>query len=265
LMPKKIETETQLLRLLGNTPIQSDVELLQIGGHISKNTPSEHLFKFYRSFDEICKERFDGLIITGAPVEQMPFEQVDYWEELCRIMQWSLTNVYSTLHICWGAQAALYYHYGVEKLTLPEKMFGVFEHTVCNCTHRLMRGFDERFWVPHSRHTTVREKEIAAIPALEILARSDDAGAYCIAEKSGRQFFVMGHSEYDRDTLAGEYFRDIQKGLPIRIPEHYFPGNDPTKTPLMSWRAHSSLLFSNWLNYFVYQETPFDLAQLPSH
>lgn len=214
LMPKKIETETQLLRLLGNTPIQSDVELLQMSGHVSKNTPSEHLLKFYKSFDEVRSQRFDGLIITGAPVEQMPFEEVDYWDELCEIMQWSLTNVYSTLHICWGAQAALYYHYGIEKIPLNEKMFGVFEHTVENRTHRLMRGFDERFYVPHSRHTTVREEDVAAVPELEILARSEEAGVYCAAGKAGRQFFVMGHSEYDRDTLAAEYFRDVNKGLP---------------------------------------------------
>ncbi len=265
LMPKKIETETQLLRLLGNSPIQTDVELLQVGGHISKNTPSEHLFKFYKDFDEVRNQRFDGLIITGAPVEQIPFEEVDYWEELCEIMQWSLTNVFSTLHICWGAQAGLNFHYGIEKIALPQKMFGVFAHTVQNRTHRLMRGFDERFFVPHSRHTTVREEDVAAVSELEILARSDEAGVYCVAGKAGRQFFVMGHSEYDRDTLAGEYFRDINKGMDIRVPEHYFPNDDPTQTPLMTWRAHSSLLFSNWLNYFVYQETPFDLSQLAPH
>ena len=265
LMPKKIETETQLLRLLGNTPIQSDVELLQMSGHVSKNTPSEHLLKFYKSFDEVRSQRFDGLIITGAPVEQMPFEEVDYWDELCEIMQWSLTNVYSTLHICWGAQSALYDHYGIEKIPLNEKMFGVFEHTVENRTHRLMRGFDERFYVPHSRHTTVREEDVAAVPELEILARSEEAGVYCAAGKAGRQFFVMGHSEYDRDTLAAEYFRDVNKGLPIRVPQHYFPGDDPAREPVMVWRAHSSLLFSNWLNYFVYQETPFDLTKLVPH
>lgn len=265
LMPKKIETETQLLRLLGNTPIQSDVELLQIGGHISKNTSSDHLFKFYKTFDEIKDQRFDGLIITGAPIETLPFAEVDYWEELCEIMAWSLTNVYSTLHICWGAQAGLYYHYGVDKIALPEKMFGVFAHTVTNRNHQLMRGFDELFWVPHSRHTTVAENDIEKVDSLEILARSDEAGVYCIAGKDGRQFFIMGHSEYDRDTLASEYFRDVNKGLDIKLPRHYFPGDDPTQSPPLCWRAHSSLLFSNWLNYFVYQETPFDLTQLSPH
>lgn len=265
LMPKKIETETQLLRLLGNTAIQSDVELLQVGGHISKNTPSDHLLKFYKTFDEIKDQRFDGLIITGAPVETMPFNEVDYWDELCEIMTWSLTNVYSTMHICWGAQAGLYYHYGIDKIALPEKMFGVFEHTVLNRNHRLMRGFDEMFWVPHSRHTTVSESEIEKVDSLEILARSDEAGVYCIAGRAGRQFFIMGHSEYDRETLANEYFRDVNKGLDIKLPRHYFPNNDPTQSPPLCWRAHSSLLFSNWLNYFVYQETPFDLTQLTPH
>ena len=265
LMPKKIETETQLLRLLGNTAIQIDIELLQISGHVSKNTPSEHLLKFYKTFDEIKDQRFDGLIITGAPVETLPFEEVDYWDELCQIMKWSLTNVYSTLHICWGAQAGLYYHYGIDKVPLDEKMFGVFEHVVSERNHRLMRGFDEVFWVPHSRHSTVSEMDVARTPGLTILARSDDAGVYCIAGAAGRQFFVMGHSEYDRYTLAAEYFRDVEKNLPIKIPQNYFPNNDPSKQPLVRWRAHSSLLFSNWLNYFVYQETPFDLTSLEPH
>lgn len=265
LMPKKIETETQLLRLLGNTAIQIDIELIQISGHVSKNTPNEHLLKFYKTFDEIKDQRFDGLIITGAPVETLPFEEVDYWDELCRIMKWSLTNVYSTLHICWGAQAGLYYHYGINKIPLSEKMFGVFEHVVIDRNHRLMRGFDEVFWVPHSRHSTVDEDDIAREPHLQVLARSDDAGVYCIAERTGRQFFVMGHSEYDRYTLAGEYFRDVEKNLPIKIPQNYFPDDDPSKPPIVRWRAHSSLLFSNWLNYFVYQETPFDLSALPLH
>lgn len=265
LMPKKIETETQLLRLLGNTAIQIDIELLQISGHVSKNTPSEHLLKFYKTFDEIKDQRFDGLIITGAPVETLPFEEVDYWDELCQIMKWSLTNVYSTLHICWGAQAGLYYHYGIDKVPLNEKMFGVFEHVVTERNHRLMRGFDEVFWVPHSRHSTVSEMDIARTPGLTVLARSDDAGVYCIAGAAGRQFFVMGHSEYDRFTLAAEYFRDVDKNLPIKVPQNYFPNNDPSKQPLVRWRAHSSLLFSNWLNYFVYQETPFDLTSLEPH
>ncbi len=265
LMPKKIETETQILRLLSNTAIQIDIELIQISGHVSKNTPSEHLLKFYKPFRDIKDQRFDGLIITGAPVENMPFEEVDYWDELCEIMEWSLTNVYSTLHICWGAQAALYYHYGINKHQLDEKMFGVFEHTVLNRNHRLMRGFDECFWAPHSRHTTVSEQDILNESNLEILARSDEAGAYCVAGKHDRQFFVMGHGEYDRETLANEYFRDISQGKPIKLPLHYFPNDRPDKVPAMKWRAHSSLLFSNWLNYFVYQETPFDLTHLIPH
>lgn len=265
LMPKKIETETQLLRLLGNTPIQSDIELLQMSGHISKNTPSEHLLKFYKTFDDVCGQRFDGLIITGAPVEQMPFEAVDYWDELCEIMRWSQTNVYSTLHICWGAQAALYYHYGIEKIALEQKLFGVYPHEVLNRNHRLLRGFDEIFFVPHSRYTTVRREEVEAVPQLELLTVSEQAGVHCVAERSGRQFFVTGHSEYDRDTLLSEYTRDVAKGLPIAVPDNYFPGDDPARTPLVSWRAHANLLFSNWLNYFVYQETPFDLANLTPH
>lgn len=265
LMPKKIETETQLLRMLGNTAIQVDIELLQVGGHVSKNTPSEHLFKFYKTFDEVKDERFDGLIITGAPVETMPFEDVDYWEELCEIMRWSLTNVYSTMHICWGAQAGLFYHYGIDKIPLDEKMFGVFEHSVVNRNHQLMRGFDEIFFVPHSRHTTIRESDVEKNKSLEILARSDEAGVYCIAGRAGRQFFIMGHSEYDRETLANEYFRDKNKELDIKLPRHYFPDDDPSKTPVLKWRAHSNLLFSNWLNYFVYQETPFDLSNLKPH
>lgn len=265
LMPKKVDTETQLLRLLGNTPIQSDVELLQMSGHVSKNTPQEHLLKFYKTFDEVRDQRFDGLIITGAPVETLDFAEVDYWPQLCEVMRWSLTNVYSTLHICWGAQAGLHYHYGIEKVPLNKKMFGVFEHTVVNPAHPLMRGFDEQFWVPHSRHTTVREADVAAVEQLEVLAHSREAGVYCVAGRAGRQFFVMGHSEYDRNTLAAEYFRDLERGEPIDLPLHYFPQDDMRQPPRMCWRAHASLLFSNWLNYFVYQETPFDLATLPPH
>lgn len=262
LMPKKIETETQLLRLLGNTPIQINIELLQMSSHVSKNTPSEHLLKFYKEFEDVSKECFDGMIITGAPVEQMPFEEVDYWDELCKIMDWTKTNVFSTLHICWGAQAALYHHYNIPKYALPEKMFGIFAHGVLNRNHRLMRGFDEMFYVPHSRHTTVRREDIDAVPELELLTFSEKAGAHCIASRDGRQFFITGHSEYERNTLADEYNRDVNLGLPIKTPENYFPCDDPAKTPPLLWRAHSSLLFSNWLNYFVYQETPFDLEQL---
>ncbi len=263
LMPTKIATETQLLRLLSNTPLQVEIELIQTATHTSKNTAAEHLLKFYKTFDEIQNERFDGLIITGAPVEQMPFEEVDYWPELCTFMEWSKKHVYSTLHICWGAQAALYYHYGIPKYPLTQKMFGVFEHQTLIPKHPLVRGFDELFFAPHSRHTTVRQEDIAACPQLRLLAASKEAGAYLIASESGRQFFVTGHSEYDRDTLAGEYFRDIKKNLPIEVPRHYFQNDDPGQEILYRWRGHASLLFSNWLNYFVYQATPFDLAALP--
>lgn len=262
LMPTKIETETELLRLLGNTPLQIDIELLQASSHVSRNTPSEHLFKFYRTFDEISDQRFDGLIITGAPVEQMPFEQVDYWCELCDIMRWSTTNVYSTLHICWGAQAALHYHYGIEKVALPRKLFGVFPHEVLRRRHPLMRGFDEVFYAPHSRHTTVRREDVEAVPELEILTYSELAGVHAVAARNDRQFFLTGHSEYERHTLAKEYFRDVERGLSIEVPYNYFPNDDPASKPPLTWRAHSNLIFSNWLNYFVYQATPYDLAQL---
>ncbi len=263
LMPTKIVTETQLLRLLSNTPLQVDIELIQTATHTSKNTAAEHLLKFYKTFNEIKDERFDGFIITGAPVEQMPFEDVDYWPELCTFMEWTKKHVYSTLHICWGAQAALYYHYGIQKHPLPQKMFGVFEHQTLEPKHPLVRGFDELFFAPHSRHTTVRQEDILARPHLKLLAASQEAGAYLIAHESGRQFFVTGHSEYDRDTLAGEYFRDLNKNLPIEVPRHYFKNDDPSLDVLYRWRGHASLLFSNWLNYFVYQTTPFDLSALP--
>ena len=262
LMPKKIDTETQLLRLLGNSPLQVDIELLQTKSYTSKNTPSDHLLKFYKTFDDVADQRFDGLIITGAPVEQMAFEEVDYWSELCEIMEWSKQNVYSTLHICWGAQAGLYYHYGIQKYLLDEKMFGVFEHRLLLQNHPITRGFDEVFYVPHSRHTTIKRREVAKFPELEILAASEKAGVYMIGRCDGRQFFITGHSEYDRDTLANEYLRDLNKGLPIAIPENYFPGNNPSLPPLYTWRAHANLLFSNWLNYYVYQVTPYDLDEL---
>ena len=262
LMPTKIVTETQLLRLLSNSPLQIDIELIQTASHISKNTAAEHLFKFYRTFDDIKDELFDGFIITGAPVEQMPFEEVDYWPELCRIMDWSCNHVHSTLHICWGAQAALYYHYGIQKHPLPKRMFGVFEHDTLEPTHPLVRGFDEVFYAPHSRHTTIKKEDVLACPKLQLLASSDEAGAYLIASRSGRQFFATGHSEYDRDTLATEYFRDVNKGLPIEVPKYYFKNDDPAEKILYRWRGHANLLFSNWLNYFVYQTTPYDLNQL---
>ena len=259
LMPKKIETETQLLRLLSNSPLQVDIELLQTRSHVSKNTPSEHLFKFYKTFEDVRDQRFDGMIITGAPVEQMPFEQVEYWDELCEIMEWSKHSVHSTLHICWGAQAGLYYHYGINKYSLEEKLFGVFQHRLLVENHPLTRGFDEEFWVPHSRHTTVSRKELAHIPELQILTNSKQAGVHMAVSRDGRQVFVTGHSEYDRDTLANEYFRDLQKGLPIHMPENYFPQNDPSQPPTFRWRGHANLLFCNWLNYFVYQTTPYDI------
>ena len=262
LMPKKIETETQLLRLLGNSPIQVDVELLQVSSHRSKNTSAEHLIKFYKTLPEIEDQRFDGMIITGAPVETLPFEEVDYWPELCRIMEWSRSHAYSTLHICWGAQAGLYYHYGIPKHPLPEKMFGIFAHHPLVDNYPLLRGFDEEFWAPHSRHTTVLREDIAACPQVQILAMSPDAGVYLAEAQGGRQIFVTGHSEYDRYTLADEYWRDRNKGLPISVPAHYYPDDDPTREPMIRWRGHANLLFSNWLNYYVYQETPYDLEKL---
>ena len=262
LMPKKIETETQLLRLLGNSPLQVDIELLQTKSYTSKNTPSGHLLKFYKTFEDIRDQRFDGLIITGAPVENMAFEEVAYWDELCQIMEWSKTNVYSTFHICWGAQAGLYYHYGIQKYPLDEKCFGIFRHRLLAENHPITRGFDEIFWAPHARHSTVLRKEIERFPELEILAVSEQAGVYMAGRRDGRQFFITGHSEYDRDTLAAEYFRDLNKGLKIAMPENYFPDNDPRKAPLYTWRGHANLLYTNWLNYYVYQATPYDLEEL---
>ena len=262
LMPTKVVTETQLSRLLGNTPLQVRLELMHTKSHTSKNTAQEHLLNFYKTFDELKDRKFDGMVITGAPVENMPFEEVDYWEELCQIMEWSKTHVHSTLHICWGAQAGLYYHYGVPKYPLPEKMFGVFPHKRDYPRSILLRGFDDKFWVPHSRHTTVNREDIEKIPELKILASSEEAGVYAISTDSGRQIFIMGHSEYDANTLKDEYVRDKNLGKPISIPRNYFPGDDDTKEPLVTWRSCANLLFSNWLNYFVYQETPYDLSDI---
>lgn len=262
LMPKKIETETQILRLLSNTPIQVDVELIQMASHVAKNTSIKHLTKFYKTFDDVSGERFDGLIITGAPVERIPFEEVDYWQELCGIMEWSKSNVYSVLHICWGAQAGLYYHYGVPKYDLQEKMFGVFPHKAEVSNYPLLRGFDEVFSVPHSRHTEIKRIDVEKVRGLKILASSRESGVNIIADKSERQFFLMGHFEYDRFTLADEYFRDKDKGLKIEVPKHYFPYDDPSQPPHFNWRAHANLLFSNWLNYCVYQKTPYSLDEL---
>ena len=259
LMPKKIQTETQLSRLLGNTPLQIELELITTSTHESTNTPQEHLQAFDKTFADVKHRKFDGMIITGAPVENMPFEEVDYWEELCEIMEWSKTHVHSTFHICWGAQAGLYYHYGIQKQPLPEKMFGVFRHTVDYKQSILFRGFDDTFYVPHSRHTTVRRADIEAVPELRILSSSAEAGVYAVFTKEGRQIFIMGHSEYDADTLKQEYVRDVNANKPISIPKNYFPFDDPSQEPMVCWRAHANLLYSNWLNYFVYQTTPYDI------
>ncbi len=259
LMPKKIETETQFSRLLGNSPLQVELELIHTKTHKSKNVAEEHLLSFYKSFDEVKNNNYDGFIITGAPVEHLEFEEVEYWDELCEIMEWSKTHVHSTLHICWGAQAGMYYHYGVKKYPLPKKLFGVFHHKVDYKKSMLFRGFDDDFLVPQSRHTTVEREEIEAVPELKILASSEEAGVYAVRSKKNNQIFITGHSEYDADTLKGEYFRDLEQGKPIKIPVNYFPGDNPKKAPLVSWRAHANLLFSNWLNYFVYQTTPYDI------
>ena len=262
LMPKKIETETQILRLLSNTPLQVDIELLQAATHVSKNTPEEHLITFYKTFSDIKDQKFDGMIITGAPIELMDYQDVDYWHELCEIMEWTKTNVFSTLHICWGAQAGLYYHYGVPKYALSQKMFGVFPHKVLQHNHQLVRGFDDVFYVPHSRHTEVRKEDILRCGQLEILTESEISGVHIVASKDGRQFFVTGHSEYELYTLANEYFRDVKKKMKIQLPYHYFPDDNPEKLPNFIWKSHANLMFSNWLNYFVYQQTPYNLETL---
>ena len=262
LMPTKIVTETQLSRVLGNTPLQVNLELMHTTSHVSKNTSQDHLLSFYKSFDELKDRKFDGMVITGAPVELMPFEEVDYWPELCQIMEWSKTHVHSTFHICWGAQAGLYYHYGIQKHLLPEKLFGVYEHTADYKRSILLRGFDDVFWAPHSRHTTVDRADLEKVPELKILASSERAGVYAAMTKGGRHIFITGHSEYDPETLEKEYLRDKAQGLPISVPENYYPGDDETKEPLVRWRGHGNLLFSNWLNYFVYQTTPYDIMTI---
>ena len=262
LMPTKITTETQLSRLLGNTPLQVNLTLMHTTTHQSKNTSQDHMLSFYKSFDELKDRKFDGMVITGAPVEKMAFEDVDYWPELCQIMEWSKTHVHSTFHICWGAQAGLYYHYGVDKVALPEKMFGVFPHTADYKRSILLRGFDDQFWVPHSRHTTVLREDIEKVPELKILASSEESGVYAIATKGGKQIFITGHSEYDPRTLESEYLRDKNLGLPIAVPQNYYPDDDDTKDPIVRWRGHANLLFSNWLNYFVYQTTPYDIMSI---
>ncbi len=262
LMPTKVVTETQILRLLGNSPLQVEVELLHPKTHKSKNTPEEHLTAFYKTFDEVRRRKFDGLIITGAPVEQLEFEEVTYWEELKQIMDWACRHVFSTLYLCWAAQAGLYHHFGIPKYPLEKKMFGVFAHTLNKKHVKLLRGFDDVFYVPHSRHTEVRRGDIAKVPELEILAESETAGVYITASKDGRHIFVSGHSEYDPLTLKAEYDRDVAKGLEIDVPRNYFPGDDPRQDPIVRWRGHANLLFSNWLNYYVYQETPYDLNEI---
>ena len=262
LMPKKIETETQLSRLLGNSPLQVELELIHTKSHQSKNTPQEHMLAFYKTFDDVKDRTFDGMIITGAPVEQMPFEEVEYWDELCEIMEWTKTHVHSTFHICWGAQAGLYYHFGIDKKPLDEKMFGIFPHTVDYKHPILFRGFDDVFMVPHSSHTTVDIEDVKKCKEIKILSTSKEAGVYAMATKEGKQIFITGHSEYDANTLANEYFRDLNAGKPIKIPVNYFPDDNPENKPLVTWRAHANLLYSNWLNYFVYQTTPYDIEQI---
>ena len=260
LMPTKVDTETQLARVLGNTPLQIDLELIAPAGHISKNTSQAHMLSFYKTFHEVQDRTFDGLVITGAPVEHLPFEEVDYWPELCEIMEWSKTHVHSTLHICWGAQAGLYYHYGIPKRPLPQKLFGVFQHTVEDPNFIIFRGFDDQFWVPHSRNTTVDREDIQAVPELKILSSSPEAGVYAVKTAQGRQVFLMGHAEYDRDTLKKEYLRDVAAGVDIQLPRHYFPQDDPAREPLVRWRSCAHLLYGNWLNYCVYQTTPYDIG-----
>lgn len=262
LMPTKVETETQILRILGNTPLQVEVQLLQTATHVAKNISAAHLTSFYYTLDQVRDQKFDGMIVTGAPVELMEFEEVDYWRELCEIFEWSRTNVYSSLFICWGAQAALYHFYGIQKHLLPEKLVGVFPHHTTNVYHPLMRGLDDVFLMPHSRHTTVLREDIDNTESLVILATSRLAGVSVIASKSGRRFFLSGHPEYDRMTLANEYYRDVNKGLDPKVPYHYFPENNPALAPELSWRSTATILFSNWLNYYVYQQTPYDLHDL---
>jgi len=262
LMPEKIVTETQILRLLGNSALQVDIVLIHPKTHSSKNTSEEHLIKFYNTFDDIRDDKFDGMIITGAPVEHLEFEEISYWEELQEIMDWSLTHVYSTYHICMAAQAGLYHHFGVPKYPLEKKMFGVFPHTVNIKNTRLLRGFDDEFLAPHSRHTEVRKEDIEEVAELEILAESPEAGVYIVSAREGRQIFVTGHSEYDPLSLQNEYLRDLNKGLDIEVPKNYYPNDDPSQLPIVRWRGHANLLFSNWLNYHVYQETPYDLDEL---
>ena len=262
LMPTKIVTETQLLRKLSNTPLQIHVQLLKTSSHVSQNTDSHHLDSFYTTFAQIRSNHYDGMIITGAPVENLDFEAVDYWEELCQIMEWTRTHVHSTFHICWGAQAGLYYHYHIQKHTLPHKLFGIYQHQIIRKQSPLFRGFDDRFYAPHSRYTEVCPEDLTAIPELELLAVSDEAGVFGVKSADNRRFFIFAHPEYDEDTLAREYFRDVDKGLDIAVPAHYFPHDDPSQAPIVNWRSAGQLLYTNWLNYYVYQTTPYDLREI---
>lgn len=262
LMPTKIVTETQILRKLSNTPLQIHVDLLRTSSYISQNTDSDHLESFYTTFDQIKSQKYDGMIITGAPVENLDFDQVDYWDELCKIMEWAKTHVHSTLHICWGAQAGLYYHYGIEKRSLPKKLFGVYEHTVLKPSSPLFRGFDDLFYAPNSRYTEVWKEDILKVADLELIAASHEAGVFAVKDRDSRNFFIMGHPEYDPDTLAKEYWRDIDRGLTIAVPAHYFPNDDPKKPPVVRWRSAGQLLYTNWLNYYVYQTTPYDTKEI---
>ena len=262
LMPTKIDTETQLARVLGNTPLQIELELIAPSGHVSKNTSKEHMLAFYKTFDQVKHRTFDGVIITGAPVELMDFEEVDYWPELCEIMEWSKTHAHSTLHICWGAQAGLYYHYGIQKKLLDKKLFGVFKHTVEDPNFILFRGFDDKFWVPHSRNTTVAREDIEAVEGLKVLSASPEAGVYAVKSPESKQVFLMGHAEYDADTLKKEYLRDVAAGIDIQIPANYFTDDDPAQPAIVRWRSCAHLLYANWLNYFVYQTTPYDISEI---
>ena len=262
LMPTKIVTETQLLRKLSNSPLQVQVELLQMSSHTSQNTDADHLSSFYTTFEKIKDQKYDGMIITGAPVENYDFTAVDYWPELCQIMEWTKTHVHSTLHVCWGAQAGLFYHYGIPKYSLPQTLFGVFPHKALKKQSPLFRGFDDVFYVPHSRHTENHEEDIRKIPELEMLAVSEEAGVFAVKSEDNRRFFITGHPEYDPDTLAREYFRDVDKGLPIDVPKHYFPNNDSAQSPIVQWRSAGQLFYTNWLNYYVYQTTPYDITQI---
>ena len=262
LMPTKIVTETQLLRKLSNTPLQINVQLLKTSSHVSQNTDIHHLDSFYTTFAQIRSNHYDGMIITGAPVENLDFEAVDYWEELCQIMEWTRTHVHSTFHICWGAQAGLYYHYHIQKHTLPHKLFGIYQHQIIRKQSPLFRGFDDRFYAPHSRYTEVCPEDLTAIPELELLAVSDEAGVFGVKSADNRRFFIFAHPEYDEDTLAREYFRDVDKGLDIAVPAHYFPHDDPSQAPIVNWRSAGQLLYTNWLNYYVYQTTPYDLREI---